>query len=76
MAREGELKKTGGGIGNRSMMTRGGASPFTPRRVIICDAPGASLRDLRSSNKSNRYFDFFAPHALAGLTDIEKYRDF
>ena len=40
-----------GGIGNRSVMTRrGGASAlrafaYPHRRVIICDAPGASLRD-------------------------------
>ena len=35
-----------------------------------------SLRGLRShileDSKSDHYFDFFAPHALAGPTDIKK----
>ena len=42
-------RKIPGGIGNRSVMTRGGGFGASrlrlppPRRVIICDAPGASL---------------------------------
>ena len=62
-----------GGIGNRSMMTRGGGFGasrlrFPPRRVIICDAPGASLRDASITSlrdlRSHRFAMFAIFEAL------------
>ena len=71
LTREGELRDRGGHRQSLDDDARGGLRPLSPGASSSAMprehrfAMLRSLRDLRSSNKSNRNFDFFAPHAFA-----------